>query len=54
MDMNAINENYAAKRNDGRWGIANDCTGRSRYSGQAFDTEGQALAAIAKLEDITP
>lgn len=49
MDMNAINGFYAAKRDDGRWGIANDYTGRSRYVGNAFETEAAAIEAANNL-----
>ena len=45
MDYNAINQFYAAKRDDGRWGIANDYTGKSRYSGESFVTEKEAIEA---------
>ena len=49
MDYNAINQCYAAKRDDGRWGIANDFTGKSRYQGKAFATELEALCEAARI-----
>ena len=49
MDMNAINQFYAAKRDDGRWGIANDYTGRSQYEGEGFKTEAEAIKAANNL-----
>lgn len=46
MDMNALNENYAAQREDGTWGIANDYTGKSRYSGKGFPTREAAEQSL--------
>jgi len=50
MDATAINQHYAARRDDGRWGIANDYTGRSRYEGPGYETEAEALAAADEMD----
>ena len=40
MNLNAIDEYHAHEtpRSDGRYGISNDMTGRSRYDGPGYPT----------------
>jgi len=50
MNLNAQNNHYAAQRDDGYWGVANDRTGRSRYEAPGFPTEAAAIAYAARLD----